>query len=155
MKLIKSAIIIILAALLFNEMGLFKPEVSEKIDKTVENTKEKINEIKYKDKNLTDMSLKELSGHITKDITDLKEDIITENGVKFKSKGLSVNITPKEDIILQAKVSPKEGKSVELIEKLISNLIKKDFKVPEKHLDKTNFTIKIEKIKDEYKIDID
>lgn len=152
MKLIKTAITVIIIILIFNALGMFNSETSKKVDDAVETTKNKINEFKYKDKPIVDMSLKELSSNISSDINYLKEEVITEDGVKLSGKGLSVIINPTKDKILTAKVDTTESKAVESIEKLIYNLTKKDIKIPEEFLEKSSFTVIVEKIDEEYDI---
>jgi hypothetical protein len=152
MKLVKFILIGIIFILIFNALGMFNPETSEKVDNAVETVKIKISEFKYKDKPLIDMSLKELSSNISSDINYLKEEIITEEGVKLSGKGLSVIINPTKDIILNAKVDATESKAVESIEKLLYNLVKKEIKVPDEFLEKSSFTVIVEKIDGEYNV---
>ncbi|WMM24494.1 hypothetical protein RBU61_16405 [Tissierella sp. MB52-C2] len=152
MKLVKFILIGIIFILIFNALGMFNPETSEKVDNAVETVKIKISEFKYKDKPLIDMSLKELSSNISSDINYLKEEIITEEGVKLSGKGLSVIINPTKDIILNAKVDATESKAVESIEKLLYNLVKKEIKVPDEFLEKSSFTVIVEKTDGEYNV---
>lgn len=152
MKLIKLAVIGIIFILIFNALGMFNSETSEKVDNAVEKTKIKIKELKYKDKPLVEMSLKELSSNISSDINYLKEEVITEDGLKLTGQGLSVIINPTKDRILDAEVDATESKAVESIEKLLSNLIKKDIQIPDEVLDKSSFTVVVEKIDGEYNV---
>lgn len=155
MKLIKAAIFVIIVILVLNAFGMLNPETSKKVDDALEVTKIKINEFKYKDKAITDMSLKELSSNISSDINYLKEDIITEDGIKLSNKGLSVIINPTKDKVLVAEVEPSESKAIESIEKLLYNLTKKDIKVPDELLEKGKFTVVVEKINGEYDVRFD
>ena len=152
MKFVKFILIGIIFILIFNALGMFNPETSKKVDNAVETVKIKIGEFKYKDKPLIDMSLKELSSNISSDINYLKEEVITEEGVKLSGKGLSVIINPTKDIILNAKVDATESKAVESIEKLLYNLVKKEIKVPDEFLEKSSFTVIVEKIDGEYNV---
>ncbi|WP_406242878.1 hypothetical protein ACF3M2_02765 [Tissierella carlieri] len=155
MKLIKFILIGIIFILIFNALGMFNPETSKKVDNAVEITKIKINEFKYKDKPLIDMSLKELASNISSDINYLKEEVITDEGVKLSGKGLSVIINPTKDTILTGKVDATESKAVESLEKLLYNLTKKDIKIPDEFLDKSNFNVAVEKIDGEYNLKLD
>lgn len=152
MKLIKLGVTVIIIILIFNALGMFNNETSEKVDNAVEITKVKINEFKYKDKPLIDMSLKELSSNISSDINYLKEEVITEDGVKLSGKGLSVTMNPTKDKILTAEVDATESKAVESIEKLLYNLIKKEIKIPDEFLKKGSFKVVVEKIDGEYNV---
>ncbi len=98
------------------------------------------------------MSLKELSSNISSDIKYLKEEVITDDGVKLSGKGLTVTINPKKDKILVAQVDATETKAVESIEKLLYDLTKKDIKIPDEFLKKTNLNIVVEKIDGEYNV---
>ncbi len=152
MKLIKMGLFVIVIILVLNAFGLLNSETSKKVDNAVEITKVKISEFKYKDKSITDMSLKELSSNISSDINYLKEEVITKDGVKLAGKGLSVTINPTEDKIIVAQVDSSESKAIESIEKLLYNLTKKDIKVPEELLEKGNFTVVVEKVDGEYNV---
>lgn len=152
MKLIKLGVTVIIIILIFNALGMFNHETSEKVDNAVEITKVKINEFKYKDKPLVDMSLKELSSNISSDINYLKEEVITEDGVKLSGKGLSVTMNPTKDKILIAEVDATESKAIESIEKLLYNLTKKEIKIPDEFLEKGSFTVVVEKIDGEYNV---
>lgn len=155
MKLIKFILIGIIFILIFNALGMFNPETSKKVDNAVEITKIKISEFKYKDKPLIDMSLKELASNISSDINYLKEEVITDEGVKLSGKGLSVIINPTKDTILTGKVDATESKAVESLEKLLYNLTKKDIKIPDEFLDKSSFNVAVEKIDGEYNLKLD
>lgn len=155
MKLIKIAVVVIIVILVLNAFGMLNPETSKKVDNAVNITKIKINDFKYKDKAITDMSLNELSSNISSDINYLKEDIITEDGIKLSNKGLTVIINPTKAKILVAEVDPSESKAIESIEKLLYNLTKKDIKVPNELLEKGKFTVVVEKIDGEYDIKFD
>lgn len=152
MKIIKFAVIGIIFILIFNALGMFNPETSRKVDNAVEVSKVKISEFKYKDKAIVDMSLKELSSNISSDIKYLKEEVITDDGVKLSGKGLTVTINPKKDKILVAEVDATENKAVKSIEKLLYDLTKKDIKIPDEFLKKTNLAIVVEKIDGEYNV---
>lgn len=152
MKLIKLGVTVIIIILIFNALGMFNHETSEKVDNAVEITKVKINEFKYKDKPLVEMSLKELSSNISSDINYLKEEVITEDGVKLSGKGLSVTMNPTKDKILIAEVDATESKAIESIEKLLYNLTKKEIKIPDEFLEKGSFTVVVEKIDGEYNV---
>lgn len=152
MKLIKLGVTVIIIILIFNALGMFNHETSEKVDNAVEITKVKINEFKYKDKPLVEMSLKELSSNISSDINYLKEEVITEDGVKLSGKGLSVTMNPAKDKILIAEVDATESKAIESIEKLLYNLTKKEIKIPDEFLEKGSFTVVVEKIDGEYNV---
>ncbi len=155
MKLIKFILIGIIFILIFNALGMFNSETSKKVDNAVEITKIKISEFKYKDKPLIDMSLKELASNISSDINYLKEEVITDEGVKLSGKGLSVIINPTKDTILTGKVDATESKAVESLEKLLYNLTKKDIKIPDEFLDKSSFNVAVEKIDGEYNLKLD
>ncbi|MBU5255415.1 hypothetical protein [Tissierella praeacuta] len=152
MKIIKTAIVVVIIVLIFNALGMFNAETSQKVDNAVEMGKIKIGEFKYKDKPIVDMSLKELSSNISSDIKYLKEEVITDDGVKLSGKGLTVTINPKKDKILVAQVDATETKAVESIEKLLYDLTKKDIKIPDEFLKKTNLNIVVEKIDGEYNV---
>ncbi len=152
MKLIKFGITVIIIILIFNVLGMFNAETSKKVDDAIDITKVKISEFKYKDKSIVDMSLKELSSNISSDINYLKEEIITEDRIKLSGKGLSITMSPKKDIILIAEVDTSESKAVESLEKLLYSLMKKDIKIPEEILEKSSFTVMIEKIDGEYNV---
>lgn len=152
MKLIKLGVTVIIIILIFNALGMFNHETSEKVDNAVEITKVKINEFKYKDKPLVDMSLKELSSNISSDINYLKEEVITEDGVKLSGKGLSVTMNPTKDRILMAEVDATESKAIESLEKLLYNLTNKEVKIPDEILEKGSFTVVVEKIDGEYNV---
>lgn len=155
MKLIKSIVFVIIIILVLNYLGMLNPETSKKVDNAVEITKVKINEFKYKGKNLTDMSLKELSSNIISDINHFKEEVITDDGVKLSGKGLTVVLSPTKDRILYGEVDPSDPKAVESIEKLLYNLTKKDIKVPKALLEKGNFTVVVEKNNGDYNVKFD
>lgn len=155
MKLIKTVVFIIIIVLVLNFLGMLNPETSKKVDNAVEITKVKINEFKYKDKSITDMTLKELSSNISSDINYLKDEVITDDGIKLSGKGLSVIMNPTKDRVLFAEVDTSETKAVESIEKLLYILTKKDIKVPKELLDMGNITIVVEKIDGEYNIKFD
>lgn len=155
MKIIKIAIIVIIVILVLNSFGMLNPETSKKVDNAVKSTKVKVNDFKYKDKAMTDMSLNELSSNISSDINYLKEEVITKEGVKLSNKGLTVVINPTKDKILVAELDPTEAKAIESIEKLLYNLTKKDIKIPDELLDKGKITIVVEKINGEYDIKFD
>ena len=155
MKIIKIAIIVIIVILVLNSFGMLNPETSKKVDNAVKSTKVKVNDFKYKDKAMTDMSLNELSSNISSDINYLKEEVITKEGVKLSNKGLTVVINPTKDKVLVANVDPSESKAIESIEKLLFNLTKKDIKVPDEFLEKSKFTVVVEKINGEYDIKFD
>lgn len=155
MKLIKTVVFIIIIVLVLNFLGMLNPETSKKVDNAVEITKVKINEIKYKDKSITDMTLNELSSNISSDINYLKDEVITDDGIKLSGKGLSVIMNPTKDRVLVAEVDTSESKAVESIENLLYILTKKDIKVPKELLDMGNITIVVEKIDGEYNIKFD
>lgn len=155
MKIIKFIVIGVVFILIFNALGMFNTETSEKIDNAVEISKIKISELKYKDKAIVDMSLKELSSAISSDISHLKEEMITEDELKLSGKGLSIKANPRDKVFLEAEVDATESKAVESIEKLLSNIVKKDIKIPEKILEKNSFTVVVEKIDGEYNIEFD
>ncbi|WP_353095079.1 hypothetical protein [Tissierella praeacuta] len=152
MKIIKFAVIGVIFILIFNALGMFNPETSRKVDNAVEVSKVKISEFKYKDKSIADMSLKELSSNISSDIKYLKEEVITDDGVKLSGKGLTVTINPKKDKILVAEVDATESKAVKSIEDLLYDLTKKDIKIPDEFLKKTNLAIVVEKTDGEYNV---
>lgn len=155
MKFIKVAVVVIIVVLVLNLFGMLNPETSKKVDNAVNITKVKINDFKYKDKAMTDMSLNELSSNISSDINYLKEEVITKDGIKLSNKGLAVIINPTNDKVLVADVDPSESKAIESIEKLLYNLTKKDIKVPDEFLEKGKFTVVVEKINGEYDIKFD
>lgn len=155
MKLIKLGVTLIVIILIFNALGMFNAETSKKVDDAIDVTKVKISEFKYKDKPIVDMSLKELSSNISSDINYLKEEVITEDGVKLSGKGLSITMNPKKDIILIAEVDATETKAVESLEKLLYNLTKKEIKIPDEFLEKGSFTATVEKIDGEYNVKFD
>lgn len=155
MKLIKIVVFIIIIVLVLNFLGMLNPETSKKVDNAVEITKVKINEIQYKDKSITDMTLNELSSNISSDINYLKDEVITDDGIKLSGKGLSVIMNPTKDRVLVAEVDTSESKAVESIENLLYILTKKDIKVPKELLDMGNITIVVEKIDGEYNIKFD
>ena len=155
MKLIKAAVFIIIIVLVLNSLGMLNPETSKKVDNAVDITKVKINEFKYKDKSITDMTLKELSSNISSDINYLKDEVITDDGIKLSGKGLSVIMNPTKDRVLVAEVDTSETKAVESIEKLLNILTKKDIKLPKELLNKGDITIIVEKTDGEYNIKFD
>lgn len=152
MKIIKVAVIAVIIILLLNSFGLLSKKNTIRVDEAVETVKTKINEMEYKDKPIIDMSLKELSSNISTDITYLKEDVLTEDGIVFKGKGIVTTINPTEDIFLVAEVDPSEPEAIESIEKLLSNLTMRDIKIPEVMLNRDSFTVTLEKINGEYSI---
>lgn len=152
LKLIRTAIIVIAVILVLNYTGMLNDEASQKVGNAVEEFKTKINELEYKDKPITDMSLKELSTNISSDIIYLKEEVITEEGVVLTGKGIKTTIDPTGEKVLVAEVDSTESEAVESIEKLLYSLTDKDIKIPKKVLDKGNFTIIVEKSNDEYNV---
>ncbi|MDR7855787.1 hypothetical protein [Tissierella sp.] len=154
-KLVKLAVLVIIIILILNSLGMLNLETSKKVDEAVETTKIKISELKYKDTPITEMSLKELSSNISSDITYLKENVITEDGLKLSGKGLDVMINPTKERILSAQVDTAESKSVETIEKLLYNLTKKEIKVPDELLEKGNFSVVVDKIDGEFSVKFD
>ena len=152
MKIIKVAIVAIIIILLLNSFGLLSKKNTIRVDEAVETVKTKISEMEYKDKPITEMSLKDLSTNISTDITYLKEDVLTDDGVVFKGKGIVTTINPTDDLFLVAEVDPSEPEAVESIEKLLSNLTMRDIKVPEVMLDRDSFTVTLIKIDGEYSI---
>lgn len=152
MKIIKVAIVAIIIILLLNSFGLLSKKNSIRVDEAVETVKTKISEMEYKDKPIIEMSLKELSSSISTDITYLKEDVLTDDGIVFKGKGIVTTINPGDDTFLVAKVDPSEPEAVESIEKLLSNLTMRDIKIPEIILGMDFFTVTLEKVNGEYSI---
>ena len=152
MKLIKLAAIVIVVILVLNSFGMLNDETSKKVDNVVKNVKTKINELEYKDKPLTDMSLKELSSNISSDINYLKEDMVTEDGLVLSGKGLIATINPTGDKVLVAEVDSSESQAIKSIEKLLFNLTKKKIQIPESMLEKGDFSVEVEKIDGEYNI---
>ena len=152
MKIIKVAVIGVIIILLLNSFGMLSKKNTIKVDEAVETIKTKISEMEYKDKPIKDMSLKELSTNISTDITYLKEDVLTDEGVVFKGKGLVTTINPGDDIFLVAEVDPSEPEAVESIEKLLSNLTMAEIKIPEVMLNRDSFTVTLERIDGEYSI---
>lgn len=155
MKLVKTAVLVIIVILILNSFGMLSPETSKKVDNAVEITKVKINEFKYKGKPLTEMSLKELSSNIVSDITYLKEEVITDEGLRLSGKGITILVSPSNDRTFYAEVDASETKAVEAIEKLLSNLIKTEIKIPEDVLEKGDFVVMVEKIDGEYNVKFD
>lgn len=152
MKIIKVAVVAIIIILLLNSFGFLSKKNTIRVDEAVETVKTKINEMEYKDKPITDMSLKELSSNISSDITYLKEDVLTDDGIVLKGKGIVTTINPGDDIFLVAEVDPSEPEAIESIEKLLSNLTMRDIKIPEVMLNRDSFTVTLEKINGEYSI---
>lgn len=152
MKLIKLAIIVALVVLVLNYSGMLNEDTSIKVDKAVESIKTKINELEYKDKPLTDMTLKEISENISNDINYLKEDVITDDGLVLSGEGIKTTINPTGQKVLEANVDATNLKAVESIEKLLFTLTKQEIKIPNSILEKGNFTVIVEKIDGEYNI---
>lgn len=152
MKLIKLAIIVALVILVLNYSGILNENASIKVDKAVENIKTKINELEYKDKALTDMTLKEISENISYDINHFKEDVITEDGLLLTGEGIKTTINPSRPRVLVSDVDATNLKAVESIEKLLFTLTKQEIKIPNSILEKGNFTVIVEKIDGEYNI---
>lgn len=152
MKLIKLAIIVALVILVLNYSGMLNENASIKVDKAVENIKTKINELEYKDKALTDMTLKEISENISYDINHFKEDVITDDGLVLSGEGIKTTINPSRPRVLVSDVDATNLKAVESIEKLLFTLTKQEIKIPNSILEKGNFTVIVEKIDGEYNI---
>ncbi len=152
MKLIKLAIIVALVILVLNYSGMLNENASIKVDKAVENIKTKINELEYKDKALTDMTLKEISENISYDINHFKEDVITEDGLLLTGEGIKTTINPSGPRVLVSDVDATNLKAVESIEKLLFTLTKQEIKIPNSILEKGSFTVIVEKIDGEYNI---
>lgn len=152
MKLIRTLFIIVAVILFLNYSGMLNDDASKKVDNIVEDLKTKINELEYKDKLLTDMTLKEISNNISADIKYLKEDVISDDGLILKGDGIKTTINPTAEIVLKAEVDATKVEAVESIEKLLYNLTKMDIKIPQEVLEKGNFTILVEKVDGEYSI---
>ncbi|WFA09962.1 hypothetical protein [Tissierella sp. Yu-01] len=155
MKLIKVGLIVISVILVLNFTGMLNDEASQKVNNVVDEFKTKINELEYKDKPITEMSLKELSTNISSDIIYLKEDVITDKGLVLTGKGIKTTINPTGKKVLIAEVDATESKAVESMEELLYSLTNKEIKIPEKILEKGNFTITVENINDEYNVSFD
>ena len=76
------------------------------------------------------MSIKEISENVTSDIKHLKEEHITEDGLQFGGEGLKVELSPKNETVLSAKVDMSNAEAVKSLEKLISNLTGSKYKLP-------------------------
>ena len=152
MKLIRLAILVIAVILVLNYTGMLNDKTSKKVDNAVEEIRTRLNKLEYKDKPLTDMTLKEISTNISADINYLKEDVITQDGLVLKGKGLKTTINPADDKVLVAEVDGTEAKAVESIEKLLSSLLKNDIKIPDEILERGNFTLVVEKVDGEYSV---
>lgn len=152
LKLIKIVLIVIVVVLVLNFTGMLSDEASQKVNNAVEEFKTKINELEYKDKPITEMSLKELSTNISSDIIYLKEDVITDKGLVLSGKGVKTTINPTEEKVLVAEVDATESKAVESMEQLLYSLTGKDINIPKNILEKGNFTIIVENIDDEYNV---
>ena len=152
MRLIKLAIIVVLIALVFNWLGFFNSETSEKIDSAVDITIDKINSLKYKGENLTDMSLKDLSTNILSDINYIKDSAITEDGISFWNKGFSATINPDKEEVLKASIDTTNADAVASIEKLLSNVTNEDIKLPDKVLNEKEIEVVLEKDNGQFKV---
>jgi len=151
-KLIKVVMVAIVVILILNYSGMLNDDTSRKVDDAVEDVKTKINELEYKGKPLTDMTLKELSQNISGDVTHLKSEVISDDGLVLSGEGIKTTINPKGERVLIAEVDATNSKAVESIEKLLSNLTKQEIKIPENILEKGNFTVVVEKIDGKYNI---
>lgn len=152
MKLIKLAILVVIIILIFNWLGLFNTETSEKVNNAVDMSIGKINELKYKGENITEMSLKDLSANILSDINYIKDSTITKEGIKLTNKGFSAIISPTKDEVVKATIDPANSEAVASIEKLLSNVTNKDIKIPEKMLEEKEIEIVVVKEDGEYKV---
>lgn len=152
MKLIKTALIVIAVILVLNYSGMLNDKASQKVDNAVDEFKTKINELQYKDRPITDMSLKEISTSISSDIKYFKEEVITEEGLVISGKGIKTTINPSAERVLIAEVDATESQAVESLEKLLYTLTSKNIKIPDEILEKGNFSIIVEKIDDEYNV---
>ena len=152
LKLIKVAVIGIIIILLLNSYGMLSKKNTIKVDEAVETVKTKINEMEYKDKPITDMTLKELSSNISTDITYLREDVLTEEGLVLSGKGLKTTINPTKDKILVAEVDSSEPEAIASIEKLLFNLTNQEMKIPPSVLEKDQFIVTVERIDGEHDI---
>lgn len=152
MKLIKLAVIVIIVVLVLNFFGMLNPETSKKVDDAVSTTITKINNIEYKGNKLTEMSLKDISSNLTKDITYLKEEIETNEGVKLKGENLEVHITPTKDRVITAKLDASDTKAVESIEKIIKEFTGKSYKIPKEQKELGKINLYLQKTEDGYEV---
>lgn len=152
MKIIKLAIFVVLVIVVLNYFGLLNPDFSQKVDTAVETTLDKVNNIEYKGKKLTDMTLKEIAANVKSDIEYITEEVVTEDGIKLSGKNLKVLVTPTQPILLQAELDAADTGAVESVEKLIKDFTGLDYKIPEETKAKGNLHMYVEKTDGEFAV---
>ncbi len=155
MKLIKAIIFVIVVVVALNYLGLLEPDFGKKVDKAVEGAIEKVNNIEYKGKKLTEMSIKEIADNVTSDINYLKEEVVTEDGIKLGNKGLKVELTPNKDRVLLATVDTTNSEAVKALEELVTNLTGKEYKIPAEKLGLDELKLVVEKVDGSYQVKLD